>query len=76
VSAKLPVVTAKEVARIAQRLGFELRRQKGSHAIYIRATDGFRVVIPMHSGADLKRKTLLGIVGDLGISVEEFAKLL
>ena len=60
---------------MAERLGFEFRRQTGSHAIYVRATDHARVVIPMHKG-ELKRKTLRGIIQDLKISVEEFASLL
>ncbi len=53
-SQKLPVVTGKDVAQIAGRLGFEFRRQRGSHAIYIRPSDGARVVIPMHSGVTLR----------------------
>lgn len=73
-SPRLPAVTAKEVSRLAQRLGFELRRQAGSHAIYVRPADGRRVVIPMHSGKDLKPKTLRGIIEDLGVSPEEFLK--
>ena len=72
---KVPTVTSKELARIAERLGFQFRRQTGSHAIYIRVSDQARVVIPMHGG-DLKRKTLRGIIHDLRISVEEFADLL
>jgi predicted RNA binding protein YcfA (HicA-like mRNA interferase family) len=75
VTPKLPAVTAKEVARVAERLGFQFRRQAGSHAIYVRASDHARVTIPMHGG-DLKRKTLRGIIHDLRISVEEFADLL
>ncbi|HEV2387052.1 MAG TPA: type II toxin-antitoxin system HicA family toxin [Candidatus Acidoferrales bacterium] len=74
-SAELPAVTAKQVARIAERIGFELRRQRGSHAIYVRTSDKARVVIPLHSG-DLKRKTLRGIIADLKLSVEEFQRLL
>lgn len=74
-SAELPSATAKQVARVAERLGFELRRQRGSHAIYVPASDKARVVIPMHSG-DLKRKTLRGIIEDLRISVEEFRQML
>jgi len=73
---KLPAVTAKQLARVAQRLGFEFRRQKGSHAIYVRGSDQRRVVIPMHSGRDLKPKTLRGIIEDLGISPEEFQQML
>ena len=75
-SPKLPALTAKELARIAKQLGFELRRQKGSHAIYVRPSDNRRVVIPMHSGKDLKQKTLRGIVNDLGVTAEEFLNLL
>jgi len=75
-SPKLPVVTGKEAARVAQRLGFEVRRQRGSHAVYMRPSDGSRVVIPMHAGTELKRKTLRGIIEDMKITVEEFAGLL
>jgi predicted RNA binding protein YcfA (HicA-like mRNA interferase family) len=75
VSQKLPAVTAKDAARVAQKLGFAFRRQKGSHAIYVRLQDKARVVIPMHTG-NLKPKTLRGIIQDLKVSVEEFRNLL
>lgn len=73
-SGKLPAVTAKEVARVARRLGFEFGRQAGSHAVYARSGDARRVVIPMHACRDLKPKTLRGIIDDLGVSPEEFVK--
>ena len=73
---KLPVVRAREVVRVAEKLGFVLDRQKGSHAVYRRASDGARVVIPVHAGKDLKPKTLLGIIEDLGLTVEQFRELL
>ena len=73
---RLPAVTAKEVARVAQKLGFEFRRQTGSHAIYVRKQDGARVVIPMHAGVTLKPKTLRGIIQDLRITVEQFRQML
>ena len=72
---KLPAATAKDLVRVAERLGFAFRRQRGSHAIYVRASDQARVVIPMHRG-ELKRKTLRAIVQDLKVSIEEFGKLL
>jgi predicted RNA binding protein YcfA (HicA-like mRNA interferase family) len=75
VTPKLPVVTAKDFVRVAERLGFVFRRQSGSHAIYVRASDSARVVIPIHHG-DLKRKTLRSMIQDLKISVEEFTDLL
>ena len=73
---KLPSIRAREVARVALSLGFILDRQRGSHAIYYRATDNRRVVIPVHGSKDLKPGTLRGIITDLGMTVEEFiAKL-
>ena len=71
---KLPAVTARDLVRVAERLGFQLRRQRGSHAIYVRASDQARVVIPMHGG-DLKHKTLRGIILDMKITEEEFMEM-
>jgi predicted RNA binding protein YcfA (HicA-like mRNA interferase family) len=70
--AKLPPVRARDVVRVAQSLGFVLDRKSGSHAVYYRSSDRRRLVIPMHGGKDLKPGTLRGIVGDMGIGVEEF----
>lgn len=72
---KLPVVTAKELVRVAEQLGFAFRRQTGSHAIYVRAKDQARVVIPMHA-RELKRKTLRAIIQDLRITLDEFRRIL
>jgi predicted RNA binding protein YcfA (HicA-like mRNA interferase family) len=72
---KLPAVRPKDLARVARKLGFVLDRQKGSHAVYLRAADRRRVVIPMHN-RDLKPGTLHGLVRDLGISAEELVGLL
>lgn len=72
---KLPVVTAKELVRVAEQLGFTFRRQSGSHAIYVRLIDQARVVIPMHAG-ELKRKTLRAIIQDLRITLDEFRRIL
>ena len=75
-SPKLPAVSGKDAARVAERLGFEFRRQRGSHAIYVRSSDKARVVIPMHGSRTLKPKTLRGIIQDLKITAEEFHNLL
>lgn len=75
-SPRLPVVTAKEVVRVATQLGFVLDRQKGSHAVYFRESDKARIVVPIHSGRTLKPKTLAGIIEDMGLSVEEFRNYL
>ena len=73
---KLPALTGKDVARVAQSLGFAFRRQRGSHAIYVRPADKARVVIPIHSAGNLKPKTLRGIIRDMKLAVEEFRDLL
>jgi predicted RNA binding protein YcfA (HicA-like mRNA interferase family) len=72
----LPVVTARDLARVARRLDFELHRQSGSHAVYVRREDGARVVIPMHPGRSMKPKTLLAILDDFGITPDELRRLL
>jgi predicted RNA binding protein YcfA (HicA-like mRNA interferase family) len=73
---KLPSVTAREVIRVAEKLGFAFDRQRGSHAVYLRSADHRRLVIPVHKGRDLKPGTLRGLIDDMGVSVEEFADLL
>ena len=75
-SPKLPRIKAKQLIKVAKSLGFELDRQSGSHAIYYRQTDKRRIVVPIHCRKDLKPKTLLGIVKDMGLSVGEFRELL
>jgi len=72
VSPRLPVVTAKEVVRVATRVGFVLDRQKGSHAVYYRERDKARIVVPIHAGKTLKPKTLTDIIEDMGLTVDEF----
>ena len=72
---KLPVIQAKELIRVLNRLGFFKFHQVGSHAQF-KHTDGKRITIPIHPGKDIGKKTLKGIIGDLEISVEEFITIL
>jgi predicted RNA binding protein YcfA (HicA-like mRNA interferase family) len=72
----LPQIKPAELARIARKLGFELDRQRGSHAVYYRASDKARVVIPMHAGRDIKPKTLHAIINDMRLTPEQFKELL
>lgn len=66
---RLPRVTAGEVIRVIELLGFRLARSSGSHFIYRRA-DGTRVTVPCHAGAVLHPKVLKSIMADCGLSVE------
>jgi len=69
---KLPHVSGAEAVRAMQRLGFEVARQKGSHIVMRRDTDG--CVIPNHR--EIKTGTLAGILRQAGVSAEEFIQAL
>ena len=70
---KLPSIRPREVVRVAEAIGFVFDRQRGSHAVYYRASDQRRLVIPMHGAKDLKPGTLRGLISDMGLTVEEFS---
>ena len=72
---KLPSVPARDVIRVAEKIGFAFDRQKGSHAVYLRASDHRRLVVPVHKGRDLKPGTLRGLLDDMGLSVGEFVAM-
>lgn len=73
---KLPAIRARDLVHVAERAGFVLDRQRGSHAVYYRESDCRRIVIPMHAGQDLKPGTLRAIITDMGLTVDEFVALL
>ena len=54
---KLPVIKSRELIQILIKLGFFKFHQVGSHAQF-KHFDGRRITIPIHSGKDIKRKTL------------------
>ncbi len=72
---KLPVVKAKEIIKIAEKFGFFFSRQAGSHAIY-RHFDGRRITVAIHSRQEIAPPILLQTIKDLGLTKEEFVKLL
>jgi len=75
---RLPAVTARELIAVAEKLGFALDRQKGSHVVFVRAAGNawIRIVVPIHKGRTLKRGTLHGLIADMGITIEEFVEML
>ncbi len=75
-STKLPKVTSSDLVRIVKKSGFILDRQSGSHAIYINKEKHLRTVIPIHKNVILKPKTLLSILDDAEITIDELRKLL
>ncbi len=75
-SPAVPVITGKQMSQVVIRAGFRLDRQKGSHAVFVRDLDKRRVIVPIHAGKTIKPKTLLGILRDMGLTLEEFGALL
>ena len=72
---RLPSVTAKDVVRVLEGIGFEAVRQRGSHARF-RHPDGRTVTVPIHSGKDIGRGLLRKILRDAELTPDEFRELL
>ena len=69
---KLPLLSAKELTKVLKRLGFEFKRQQGSH-MFFEHPNGRTTVIPNHPGEDIDRGLLTKIIKhDLQITREEF----
>lgn len=72
---KIPQIRPKELIKILEKSGFELRRQTGSHAVFRHPETKNMAIVPVHA-KDIKRGLLFGILRQAGISQEEFLKLL
>ena len=64
------------MGRILNRLGFQLRDQRGSHMKFIRRLGGGKEVIIMPNHKILRKGTLHDILKQLNLNIEEFRKLL
>jgi predicted RNA binding protein YcfA (HicA-like mRNA interferase family) len=62
--------TARELLHFLRKLGYEEKRQKGSHRILIHPVRPM-LVVPIHSG-DVPRGLFLRILKEAGSSEEEF----
>lgn len=67
----LPSLTPRQVIKILEKHGFFLKRQKGSHRLYVKGNHF--VTIPYHN-KDFKRSTLKSIIKQSGLTEEEFRK--
>lgn len=71
---KLPRVSGQDCVQALKRIGFDLKRQHGSHIIMRRDNPFAQVVVPDHK--ELDRGTLRAIIKQVGLSVDEFIELL
>ena len=71
---KLPVVSGRECVTALTKVGFNFKRQEGSHMVLRRDDPFSQVVVPDHR--ELDRGTLRAIIRQAGLSVDEFIGLL
>jgi predicted RNA binding protein YcfA (HicA-like mRNA interferase family) len=74
-STKIPVVKVKILEKLLFFLGFEKKRQSGSHVFY-RHPDGRYTTLPHHSNQDLGRSLIRQILREIDITPEQFIELL
>lgn len=74
-STKLPLVRAIVFEKLLFHLGFERKRQKGSHVFY-RHPDGRYTTLPFHGNQELSQSLTRQILREIEISPEGFSKLL
>ncbi len=73
---KLPILTAREIIRVLEVIGFEnTRKSRGSHFRYIHQ-DGRKTTIPVHRGKTVGRGLLRKILRDIELSPEQFLRLI
>ena len=71
---KLPVLSGAECVKAPGKIGFDVYRQRGGHIVLIRKSPPAQTTIPNHK--ELDRGTLLAIIRQTGLTVEEFVALL
>ncbi|MGQ0634628.1 MAG: type II toxin-antitoxin system HicA family toxin [Planctomycetaceae bacterium] len=69
---KLPAVSARDAVRAFKQMGFVEDHQTGSHLILKKEGHEFLLSVPMHSGRNLKRGTLNGLIKAAGCTRDEF----
>ena len=73
---RLPVVSGREMLRALKRGGFELERQRGSHAVLVNRERGRAAVVPLHGGKDIPPGTIRGILQQAGLTADDLRALL
>ncbi len=72
---KIPTdLSGRALVRALEKVGFVVKRQRGSHIILRRADPPARVVVPDHKA--LRVGTLRSILNAAGMTVEDLLKLL
>ena len=70
-----PSVSGDRVVRALEKAGLVVARVTGSHHI-MRHPDGRGTTVPVHSGRDVAKGTLRGILADAHLTITELQQLL
>jgi len=71
---RLPIITPRQLVGVLIHLGFEKKRQRGSHAFFFHE-DGRHTTVSIHS-KDIKRNLLRKVLRDIRISEEKLKEYL
>lgn len=71
---KLPRISGRECIHALTKIGFEEKRQQGSHVVLRRDQPFAQLVVPDHK--ELDRGTLRAIIRQADLTVEAFNQLL
>ena len=74
-SSRLPIVRVKRLEKLLFYLGFEAKRQRGSHIFY-RHPDGRYTTLPHHGNNEIGRSLLRQILREIEITPDNFTRLL
>lgn len=74
-SEKLSRATAIEVERAIMKIGYQPRRQSGSHRIY-KNKEGKRITLPIHPKKITHPKIIKRILIENNLTVEKFKELM
>ena len=72
----LPAVKGSEVVAAFEKVGFQVVRVSGSHHIMKRDRHRFLLSVPIHGRQNLRPGTLRALIGDAGLTKDEFVALL
>ena len=72
-SPKLPVMKPDELVKLLESQGFKTVSQKGSH-LKMKSEIGETIIIPMHSGKNIKPGLLLSILNRAGLDISELRR--
>jgi predicted RNA binding protein YcfA (HicA-like mRNA interferase family) len=72
---QMPVLPGAKVVKALERAGFAVVRVSGSHHV-MKHPDGRAVPVPVHAGRDMPKGTLRNILAIVGLTEDDFRKLL